>query len=231
MSYEGEKDIDKSNSKRLSFHVLGGPASAVTLYLWADTLSTLYYTEIGAHRHDIPELETSTEGLAEYDLSHDHDIDLSAVGTLDDGEPHDHNLKIPVSEEGNNEDAVKLANNPSDTKLFKDLGNDDFRPEVLGGQHTHVSSGVHSTQPTTGLSVPDTTHHHTTKTTKSNGEPVTTKRTGQGDLIDSKRTDPLAYIDELKVWLDGTDITDAILAQLGGPANGWERLGDGTCGP
>jgi hypothetical protein len=54
-SFEGEKDIDKDNPKRLRFNINGVPAS-VRLYLWGDRFSTLYYTELGQHSHsfDLP---------------------------------------------------------------------------------------------------------------------------------------------------------------------------------
>jgi hypothetical protein len=49
-SFEGEKDIDAANPKRLRFNINGVPAS-VRLYLWGDRFSTLYYTELGEHSH------------------------------------------------------------------------------------------------------------------------------------------------------------------------------------
>ena len=49
-SFEGEKDIDAVNPKRLRFNINGVPAS-VRLYLWGDRFSTLYYTEMGEHSH------------------------------------------------------------------------------------------------------------------------------------------------------------------------------------
>jgi hypothetical protein len=50
---EGEKDIDPSNPKILHFQIQGGPPDAVLLYLWADAISSLFYTELGSHLHHL----------------------------------------------------------------------------------------------------------------------------------------------------------------------------------
>ena len=227
VSYEGEKDLAKDHSKRLSFHVIGGPSSSATLYLWGDKFSSLHYTQLGAHEHKIPELETSSEEQEAHDLSHHHDMDLSSATTAEDDPEHDHDLKIPVNEDPTNEDAIRTAANADFIKSFKDLGNKDFQPRVTGGKHTHPLTGVHPTQ-TAPLSVPGSSHHHTTKTQTDAGESVTTGPTGQGNVIEAGTTARLTFFDDLRVWLDGTDTTDLILAQLGGPENDWDKLGDGT---
>jgi hypothetical protein len=226
LSYEGDKDIAENNSKKLTFHVIGGPASTVTLYLWATEFSSLYYTQLGAHEHKIPELETSSYAQPTEDLSHGHDMDLAGVTTLEEDPVHAHDLEIPVSEKAD-ENAVKLADNADGITSFSALGNKEFPAKVTPGGHTHFLSGVHPTQ-TTSLSVAAWSHDHTTKTETADGERVTTGPTGQGDLIDAGTSARLTYLDDLKIWLDEVDITAQVLAQLGGPASGWDKLGDGT---
>jgi hypothetical protein len=134
---------------------------------------------------------------------------------------------MPVNEDPTNEDALRTAQNADFIKSFKDLGNADFQPKVTGGGHAHMLIGVHPTA-STPLSASQWSHHHTTKTKLDDGTRVTTGPTGQGDVIPAGPTARLTYIDDLRVWLDGTDITDLVLAQLGSSANGWDKLGDGT---
>jgi hypothetical protein len=227
VSYEGEKNLAKDHSKRLTFHVIGGPSSSATLYLWGDEFSSLHYTQLGAHEHKIPELETTVKEQQAHDLSHDHTIDLSPATTAQENPEHGHNLKLPVNEEATKEEAFKLAESADHTKWFLNLGTGEFKPEVTAGAHTHALTGEHPTMTAT-LSVPGGSHYHTTKARTDDGDAVTTGPTGQGVLIEAGPTARLTDLDDLRVWLDDTDITDQVLAQLGGPANGWEKLGDGT---
>jgi hypothetical protein len=232
LSFEGDKDLDRDNGKKLSFHVAGGSASAVTLYLWADAFPSLYYTQLGAHEHQIPAIETtSQDGL---DLAHSHEVDLSQVTVGDAGSAHgsDHDIKFPANKQsGNlaNKIAIDVDDNVDGTKLLSQLGNDDYQPAITGGLHTHdalvlPAGGVWTLEPDGGLALAD--HHHTTLES-------TTGATGQGgasDVIPAGRTKRLTHLDALRVYLDAQEITDAILAQLGGPTQGWDRLGDGTSG-
>lgn len=48
---EGERHIDKDNPGRIYFHIRGRQPKAVTLYLRAEKFSTLFYTEMGQHKH------------------------------------------------------------------------------------------------------------------------------------------------------------------------------------
>src|SRR5262249_37445490 len=50
---DGERDINKDNRGRFYFHIRGRQPSAVTLYLRAAKFSTLYYTELGQHKHTV----------------------------------------------------------------------------------------------------------------------------------------------------------------------------------
>jgi hypothetical protein len=68
---EGEKDIDPNNSKVLHFQIRGGPPDAVLLYLWADAISSLLYTELGSHSHQL----STTAVIPETDVaSHTHSV-------------------------------------------------------------------------------------------------------------------------------------------------------------
>ena len=50
---EGEKDIDAVNSKVIHFQIRGGIPDVALLFLWADAISSLFYTELGSHAHKI----------------------------------------------------------------------------------------------------------------------------------------------------------------------------------
>lgn len=50
---EGERLIDADNPGRIYFHIRGRQASGVTLYLRAEKFSSLFYTELGQHKHSI----------------------------------------------------------------------------------------------------------------------------------------------------------------------------------
>jgi len=52
VSLEGEKDIDRHNSKVIRFHVAHARATRVTLHLQASRFSTLHYTEMPRHNHN-----------------------------------------------------------------------------------------------------------------------------------------------------------------------------------
>jgi hypothetical protein len=68
---EGEKDIAPHNSKVLHFQIRGGLPDAVLLYLWADAISLLLYTELGSHAHTL----TATGSVPETDVaSHTHAV-------------------------------------------------------------------------------------------------------------------------------------------------------------
>jgi hypothetical protein len=231
VSYEGDKDLVKDQPKRLSFHVIGGPAKSVTLYLWAAEISSLLYTQLAPHSHAIPVLETGSQLGDTSNLSHKHDLDMSQV-TVDEespvhGEKHDVLFPFRGPEEAKNEHIKVGKDQPEgDLKIVDDLGG-----AVTGGAHTHplvVASGdgktLATTEPVGDLSFGS--HHHET-------ERDTTGATGQGeraDVIEGGLTDRLSCIDDLQVYLDDdpTPITAQILAQLGAPANGWDKLGDGT---
>ncbi|MCI4567330.1 hypothetical protein [Lysobacter sp. CFH 32150] len=85
ISLEGEKDIDKDNSKVLQFHIEGGYPDTALLYLQGFKFSTLYYTEMGKHTHVI----TSTSDKVKKDLRHTHEVDSFK---LKDSGAHNHVL-------------------------------------------------------------------------------------------------------------------------------------------
>lgn len=74
---EGERHIDSTNSGRIYFHIRGRQPNAVTLYLRAEKFSTLYYTELGKHKHSADVTNASATDKASTIDNHSH-----AEGTL-----------------------------------------------------------------------------------------------------------------------------------------------------
>jgi hypothetical protein len=74
-SYEGEKDVTFAESKKLYFHVRGGSPHSVILYLRGERFSTLYYTELGRHKHSLTATTGTLTGAPtpnSVSLSHQH---------------------------------------------------------------------------------------------------------------------------------------------------------------
>lgn len=92
ISLEGEKDIDKDNSKVLTFHIEGGYPDTALLYLQGFKFSSLYYTELGRHTHAV----TATTDKPKKNLKHSHG--LVTFKLKNDG-AHTHDLRM--EDEGN----------------------------------------------------------------------------------------------------------------------------------
>ncbi len=78
---EGEKDIDKHNPKRLHFHVRGRKPAAVVLYIRAAPFSSLYYSELGQHQHEVRENSGTTTTASHVD-QHSHDVTHAHVANV-----------------------------------------------------------------------------------------------------------------------------------------------------
>lgn len=209
---EGEKDIDNNNPKRLHFQIRGGQPSAVVLYLWADAISSLYYTELGSHSHGLTAAGTSNVPLL------DHHHDLSGIGTTK-GSPDKHHHDVDVYDMNllggalGGPEAIVATKIPLGTPGIE-TGSPQFLTEE--GSHTH-----------------DLDHTETGGVTSASaGQPLTL--TGKTDLAGN--TPPAgstpyqarggaaySYPSGLRVKLNGTDITGQILSMLH-----WPSLGDGS---
>jgi hypothetical protein len=175
-------------------------------------------------------LETGSQLGDTSELSHTHEIDLGLVVAAQEDPVHGagHDVKFPFDgEDLENAENIRVGHEDprGDMKIAADLGG-----KVTGGAHTHslaLTDGGQTLGTSGALGAFSIgSHHHVTVEN-------TTGATGQGeaaDVIEPGRTSRLTYLDDLRVYLDDSDITDDILAQLGGPANGWAKLGDGNSG-
>lgn len=203
---EGEKDVDPTNSKRLFFHIRGGRPDTVTLYLRGDRFSTTYYTELGRHTHGL-NLDTANAGGLS---NHTHTLSLGSV-TVSEAGGHGHTIKANV-EDPNDHDALEMHD--------ADLNNVDLGPLVglsvsSSGQHTHTVNAAGGTADAGGAAG---AHDHSISGNTQTGG------INSADAAYQARTGvPRTYLDDLRVVVDGTDLTNDITNRLG-----WAKLGDGT---
>ena len=201
VSLEGEKDIDPSNPKLLYFHVRGGTPGSVVLYLRSAPMSTLYYTELGSHRH--------TDNVAADPVAaHSHGL---GTITLSPEAGHDHTpliARTQHSDSGANA-IVTWGVDAYDQNL---TGRTGLTPKTAGG-HTHTVS--------TGQRTADGGDHTPalTLTAAAAGAPDRPVRQGP-----SRR-----FPDGLQVSIDGNPVTDLLLDHLRGRDGlaAWPRLGTG----
>ena len=80
---EGEKEIDgnDANHKLLRFHVTGRTPNSVLLCLRARQFSTLYYTEMGSHKHTAAATAAGTGGRIKTDVALGIDEHQHSAGT------------------------------------------------------------------------------------------------------------------------------------------------------
>jgi hypothetical protein len=104
---EGEKNIDQHNPKRVYFHIRGRRPEAVILYVRAESFSTLFYTELPRHDHDIDlSIPPQTVGV----LAHTHS--LTGVSTANDG-VHDHLAFVSTREQPSMIATVPIITDPT----------------------------------------------------------------------------------------------------------------------
>ena len=223
---EGEKDLDVDNPKRLHFQIRNGIADAVVLYLWGGAISSLLYTELGSHTHSIA-------GVGMGDTASDlgeHTHVVPEILTTNDGE-HSHHIMAAGQILDNPDDIKKYdafvtAPNTTEGPFFNPpyyaYGPDGAGPNLnyirLDGVHQHTVAKQTSQGPVPDAGHP---HHHSLSgnvALSGNTAPTTGSTPYQARLGPAH-----SYPGEVRVRLDGTDITGLILAKLG-----WLKLGDGT---
>jgi hypothetical protein len=213
VALEGEKDIDSENPKKLHFQVRGGIPESVLLSLWADAISSLYYTELGEHSHTLTKAGTNDVPMP----NHVHDI--SAVGT-DHPDPQTHHHLVSVLfnglDDSNSPDQIVNAPLSAVSNATYRTGTPPYLAE--DGDHTHKLDQTATGSPT---GTPPGDHSHTltgSTDVAGNSAPAT------GATPFQARGGPAySYPDDIRVKLDGTDITGLITGKLG-----WAKLGDGT---
>ena len=197
---EGEKDIDHSNPKELYFHVDGAMPNSALLYLRGSKFSSLYYTEMGSHTHQV---SVNVQQHAESILHH-HTL---KNGETDEEPEFLHTLfvEVPIDPPTMSGFALSTADN-----------RDWIVDNSIGGPKSILAHPAHSHK-FTNVSTDDTainvTHDHNATATVANA----------GQNMPIRLGNVYGYANHLRVEYDGTDITQDVLAQLN-----WQELGDGT---
>jgi hypothetical protein len=219
LSLEGEKDIGfgAANGKTLHFHIDGGFPEQVLLFLRGRLFSPIHYTEIGLHHHGLG-LHSRDAGFVS---AHVHGLDLSTVKLNPAGE-HRHEI-WSASDDG--ESGSIDFGDADDSTQFRATGeggvlggraNMEVKP---AGQHAHTIDASSVPNSKAGGEVPN--HRH-----RIEGE------TDDVGMLPAVRVGtPFTYIKDLKVILDGHDVSADICQQLRAkPGQGalWQQLGDGT---
>lgn len=213
MAFEGEKDIDAANRKRLRFHVRGAAPNSALLYLRGAQFSTLYYTELGSHQHALA-IAGSLTGLASTAIAHTHS--LQGAGSADAG-THSHQLLLTSVGW-----SYSLAGSPLVPGAYRSAA-DLVLGQTLRRQFIEDASGhSHSLIGATQGAAPATSgaHQHASAAI-STGTAVT------GATVAARPNGEAArgYLDRLQVRLDNIDITGDLLQMLG-----WKSLGDSSSG-
>jgi hypothetical protein len=187
----GEKNIDSTNRKDLYFHVVGGFPGAVTLYLRGGTFPTLYYTELGSHRHALgnadPNLSLDTKDI-ERDFTHDHH---GTAGTTDTQPNHTHNF---IVDNGETQGGINVNDSAGDFIQ----GNNPMLPT---GDHTHSLVGL-----TLSTELFDWSHHHAIKGKTELG--------GATDIPARAGKPRLTTFRDITLFLDDQPITEQVCDQL-----------------
>ena len=210
---EGEKDIDAANPKRLHFQIRGGEPQSVLLYLWADAISSLFYTELGSHDHGLTRASSSPVPLVE----HRHDLSGIRTGPSD-PLTHRHllNLSPNITPPHSGPDWISRITRPLVGPNYEE-GNPPYVFD--GGAHTHLLSAS-QTGLTTGVA-----SGTQTLTLTGRADPAGATAPAAGTRYQARGGPAHGYPSGLRVKLDGTDITGLILGRLG-----WTSLGNGTGG-
>jgi hypothetical protein len=222
-SFEGEKDIDQDNPKRLHFNI-DGVVESVRLYLWGDRFSTLYYTELGHHSHTFdtwptaPPAPRSTGPASGLD-EHTHKLP-DVTGTTVDKDP-DPNVPTFQLIDGFHDSHQLRTNVDSESVWSVPGGSFRARTYISDGFHSHkVAISFGATPSFKGELTPGTPlHTHPIPDTSPFGAPDVAAH--------GPHQAAYGWLDNLHVslvaGLASTDITQAILTRLN-----WTSLGTGN---
>jgi hypothetical protein len=198
---EGEKDLDGDNPKLLYFHIRGGRPDTVTLYLRAAAFTSMYYTELGRHTHTLA-VSLATAGAV---ASHSHTLD-----ELTSSESGAHTHTVTANADDPDEDHNALEMHGAD-QIGLDITERANVRLSESGAHSHTIAAGQATSTSPGTPA----HIHAVTATAGNTGMVPSARLGTS----------YSFVENMQVFIDGQEFTQAILDRLG-----WGELGDGTSG-
>lgn len=244
---EGEREITSGdgvnsgteNYTVIRFHIRGREPNAVTVYLRADTFSTLHYTEMGDHTHTLSETgDVATSSPTYYPdatkpdkYKHQHDINPistdNSSGT--DGVHENHQLLVNWHVVGHTGRIEVFPHTGFFLDILPGLSDNTNTAKIAGGGHSHTTVAT-STVKANPFS--DDDHTHTVKMASMGNAGVTDPNFPNGPYS-ARKGAPLTYVNELQIIIDGVPQTDNILAQLNGSNPDFPQgtlLGDASSG-
>lgn len=215
---EGEKDINRANPKRIYFHVRGRRPDSVTLHLRAEKFSTLFYTEMPRHTHELSVGEQYNGEVP----AHSHNIGGFWTGASE--APHTHGLHMWTDYLGDDSPGkVELDYRGSSNKTYNNMmGHGRSVDASITTEQTPHSHYVDVLQTNTVAGVGAHKHHVS----------VTMGETGASGQSLVNNGGQLTFVDNLQISINGQNVTAAVLAYLNaqGTAQQWDKLGNGTGG-
>lgn len=217
LALEGEKDIDADNPKELIFHVRGGFPSAATLVLQSRAFSALHYTEMPPHTHQLNLVLSTQPGQP----AHHHA--LASIQTSDELDPANIGFTA-LCHAGHEGDYSLRLWRPANWIKQGDLEDGDVPWDLKDKAHLTATNTLHhhsiaaGQQTSDAGAVPDHSHTFTTNSASEAGQ----QPPGGGGAV--RAGTAYAYFGDLKVALDGVDITENILAQLKASGTDWPNL-------
>ena len=215
VALEGEKDIDAANAKLLYFHLEGGFPNAATLHLRSRLFSTLHYTELARHTHDLNAAVAPHPAVA----AHQHSLgEIISEQGLDPaqmefqswchfGDDDDYVIRLWEPATKANGDAGHVLHNLSALAQLR----------AINSLHTHkIAAG----QMTNGAgAMAELAHAFTILSANDTGH-APGVRAGAAH----------SYFGDLQVKLNGLNITAQILQQLKANGPDWPTLKLGATG-
>ncbi|MFA4902802.1 MAG: hypothetical protein WC600_08655 [Desulfobaccales bacterium] len=151
---EGERHIDKNNPGRIYFHIRGRQPHAVTLYLRAECFSTLFYTELGNHDHNLSDnrniKEISAPILGNNVEFYNHSHMLVYQNPETPGNPTDIIKSVIMDQENYRADELNDFKALDEKEHAKDKDDNELGPlDTLtnGKGHTHMFTADYSKAP------------------------------------------------------------------------------------
>jgi hypothetical protein len=216
---EGEKDINPANSKLIYFHTRGRRPDSVTLHLRAARFSTLFYSEMPRHAHDLTvneqpngEVPSHSHGYGGFSTEvttpqHSHTITAWA----DDVEDKELKIEMDVRE---GEPRINLMNTTRGPGAIM---------STAQTPHSHwVGSGL-QTEPAGAVGA----HTHNVSV-----QMASVGASSPSPAVPINNGGQLTFVDNLQIAVNGRNVTAAVLAYLNSQsrAQHWDKFGDGTGG-
>ena len=221
---EGEREVTSGDGVNLAtenfttiyFHIRGREPNAVTLFLRADTFSTLHYTEMGEHAHGLSVAGTIGNANPVLDVTHSHTLGQAKIGNESD---HVHKELFCIFRNAKTDEPGKhmqLDNFGAHGKgnVLNNIHDVSDPPAVVGGATPHTHSLTGSTDP---FEIKyDHTHSFNFTPGSSFVSPagVTDPAYPPGGAYSTRRGAPLTYVNQLQILIDDVDQTSNILTQL-----------------